>query len=752
MNAEIEGSVSSAPMKVSLTALALTALVLLVVAWSAAVSIKQAEEVNRRNGRIEGLRGTIGRLDEALTMSARMGAVTGDPQWEGRYRSVEPQLESAIQQALSLVPHTGAAEAVAQIGAANTALVEMANKAFDLTRQGHPEAARAALFSGAYDEQKRVYAAGLDRLDEGLAESARRALEGQRRRVRMVLITSAVAMSLLVLCWLVAVRTMNRGNAALVRSQERLSRQSAELARLNAEGDRETQLGASEGRLRAILDAALDAVIGMDADGAITYWNPRAEAIFGWGHEEALGRRLADLVIPERYREAHSRGLARFLATGEGPVLDKRIEMEGLRRDGAEFPIELSITAVKQGETHSFSAFLADMTEQRRLEAQLRHAQKMEAIGRLAGGVAHDFNNSLGVILGYAELLMRGAAEAQRPKLDHILKATQRASALTSQLLVFSRRQAGDPRVLSLNSLLSEVEKMLRRLIGEHIELAIVPSADLGQVTADPGQVEQVVMNLCLNARDAMKDGGRLLIETRNAEMDAAFAARHDPMAAGRYVMLAVSDTGSGIDKETQAKIFEPFFTTKEVGKDTGLGLAIVYGIVKQAGGFVWVYSEVGHGTTFKIYLPRVDEPAVAAAAEGAPISSKGWETILVVEDEPALRAMTHEILEGYGYRVIEATGPKEAIEIAQRHPEPIHLLLTDVVMPGMNGRALAETLVAARPALRVLYMSGYTDEVIAHSGVLAPGVLLLEKPFTVLALLRRVRLALGERDGQAKV
>jgi two-component system cell cycle sensor histidine kinase/response regulator CckA len=268
-------------------------------------------------------------------------------------------------------------------------------------------------------------------------------------------------------------------------------------------------------------------------------------------------------------------------------------------------------------------------------------------------------------------------------------------------------------------------------------------------VKADPGQLEQVVMNLCLNARDAMRDGGRLRIETANAELDAAFAARHKPMAAGRYVMLAVSDTGSGIEKETQSKIFEPFFTTKERGKGTGLGLAIVYGIVKQAGGYVWVYSEVGSGTAFKIYLPRIDEPAVAPAVEETPTPPKGWETILLVEDDASLRGLARELLEEHGYRVIEATGPNEAIEIARRNPETIHLLVTDVVMPGMNGRALAEALVAARPTLRVLYMSGYTDDVIAHSGVLAPGVLLLEKPFTVLALLGRVRLALGERDGQ---
>jgi PAS domain S-box-containing protein len=562
--------------------------------------------------------------------------------------------------------------------------------------------------------------------------------------MNLFLLTSAAALCLLVLCWLVAVRIMDRGHTALVRSNEELSRQSAELARLKVERDR-----GGEGRLRAILDAALDAVIGMDADDVITYWNPRAEATFGWRREEALGRRLRDLVIPVRYRESHSRGLARFLATGEGPVLGRRIELEGLRRDGTEFPVELSIAAVKEGETYSFSAFLADMTERRRLEAQLLHAQKMEAIGRLAGGVAHDFNNALGVILGHTELLMRHASEAQRGKLEQILKATQRASGLTSQLLLFSRRHVVDAKVLSLNALLSGLEKMLRRLIGEDIALTIVPGADLGEVKADPGQLEQVVMNLCLNARDAMKAGGRLRIETANAELDAGFAASHKPMAAGRYVMLAVSDTGSGIEKETQSKIFEPFFTTKEKGKDAGLGLAIVYGIVKQAGGYVWVYSEVGRGTTFKIYLPRIDQPAVAPAVEETPRPSKGWQTILLVEDEASLRGLARELLEEHGYRVIEATGPNEAIEIARRNPETIHLLVTDIVMPGMNGRALAETLVAARPALRVLYMSGYTDDVIAHSGVLAPGALLLEKPFTVLALIERVRLALRERDGQ---
>jgi two-component system cell cycle sensor histidine kinase/response regulator CckA len=265
-------------------------------------------------------------------------------------------------------------------------------------------------------------------------------------------------------------------------------------------------------------------------------------------------------------------------------------------------------------------------------------------------------------------------------------------------------------------------------------------------VKADPGQLEQVVMNLCVNARDAMPDGGLLRIETANTELDAGHAVRHEPIAAGRYVMLAVSDTGGGIEKEVLSKIFEPFFTTKEPGKGTGLGLATVYGIVKQAGGHVWVYSELGQGTTFKIYLPRIDEPSLAPAVPEGPMPSKGWETILLVEDEATLRAIAREILEEDGYRVIEATGPHEAIEMARRHPQPIHLLLTDVVMPGMNGRVLAESLMATRPALRVLYMSGYTDDVIAHRGVFESGAHFLAKPFTVLALLGRVRAALGER------
>ena len=463
--------------------------------------------------------------------------------------------------------------------------------------------------------------------------------------------------------------------------------------------------------------------------------NPAAAHSLGVRTEDVLGKRMdeafphmLDTDLPRQYREV--------VLSGEGRDLGDVRYGDGIFAVKV-FPVPGDCVGVA----------IENITERRRLESQLRQSQKMEAVGRLAGGIAHDFNNALGVIQGYTELLMRQASEAQRGKLEQILKAAQHATGLTRQLLAFSRKQIVDAKVLDLNALLSDLEKMLGRVIGEDIHLAIVPGADLGQVKADPGQLEQVVMNLCVNARDAMPDGGPLRIETANADLDAGDAARNEIMAPGRYVMLAVSDAGCGMPKEILSKIFEPFFTTKEPGKGTGLGLATVYGIVKQAGGYVWVYSEVGRGTTFKIYLPRIDEPGAAPEVQEVLMQSmEGSETILLVEDEGSLRAIAREILEVYGYRVIEAAGADEAIEMAHRHPEPIDLIVTDVVMPGMNGRALAESLVATRPELRVLYMSGYTDDVIAHRGVLESGALLLEKPFTVQAFLARVRMALGER------
>lgn len=391
-----------------------------------------------------------------------------------------------------------------------------------------------------------------------------------------------------------------------------------------------------------------------------------------------------------------------------------------------------------------------DVTDRRTLEKQLRQAQKMEAIGQLSGGIAHDFNNLLSVIIGYSEVL-----EARLPPGDplhkhcqQITKAGQSAASLTRQLLAFSRQQVLEPKVLDLNTVVLHVEKMLRRLIGEHIELTTALSPTLGRVKADQGQIEQVIINLAVNARDAMPNGGKLTIETANVDVDQDYVQRHPLHVPGPYVLLTVSDTGVGMNAETQARIFEPFFTTKEMGKGTGLGLATVYGVVKQSGGFIWVYSELGHGTTFKTYLPRTMEAMGADRPIGSAPSLRGTETVLLVEDEEALREFTGTVLTQGGYTVLAAERPDKAIDIARKYEGPIHLLLTDVIMPGMNGQALARDLVAIRPGIRVVFMSGYTG--FTHPGLVDSNVILLSKPFTREALFHKVRegLALATESG----
>jgi len=391
-----------------------------------------------------------------------------------------------------------------------------------------------------------------------------------------------------------------------------------------------------------------------------------------------------------------------------------------------------------------------DITERRRAEAeradleeQFRQAQKMEAVGRLAGGVAHDFNNLLTVIVGRSEFL-RLQLPADDPLLRHvdiITQGAQRAAKLTAQLLAFSRRQVLQPKVLDLNSVIGGMAEMLRRLIGENIALVARPAPGLGRVMADPGQIEQILMNLAVNARDAMAEGGRLTIETANVERDESFSRQHIDAPSGSYVMLAVTDSGTGMSAETQARLFEPFFTTKAVGKGTGLGLATVYGIVKQSGGDIWVYSEPGRGSCFKVYLPRVDVPADAAEIpDGAGALPQGHETILLVEDEPELRALALEILEMHGYRVLVAAEAVEACRLSDGHAGRIDLLLTDVVMPGKSGRELAALLTARRPELRVIYMSGYTADAIVSHGVLDPEIVFLQKPYSPATLALKVR------------
>jgi two-component system cell cycle sensor histidine kinase/response regulator CckA len=390
----------------------------------------------------------------------------------------------------------------------------------------------------------------------------------------------------------------------------------------------------------------------------------------------------------------------------------------------------------------------------RRSEDQLRQAQKMEAIGRLAGGVAHDFNNMLSVVLSYTGLILADmkSDDPLRPDLEEIRKAGERAAGLTRQLLAFSHQQVVLPKIVDLNQIVGGIETMLGRLLGADVEVTLLPAPRLGKVKADPGQVEQIVMNLVVNARDAMVHGGKLTIQTNNVDLDEHYASEHLGVTAGPHVMLAVTDSGVGMDKETQAQVFEPFFTTKDKGKGTGLGLSIVFGIVKQNGGHIWLYSEPGKGTTFKVYFPRTDETAnpISSQPPGSE-DLRGSETVLLVEDDEQVRAVARGILRRSGYTVLEAPGPGEALLVVEKYSGKIELLITDVVLPRMNGPELAERIRKSRPDMKVLFMSGYTDEAIIQHGILDSGVTFLQKPITVTSLTTKVREALGSRNGNNK-
>ncbi len=494
----------------------------------------------------------------------------------------------------------------------------------------------------------------------------------------------------------------------------------------------------SELNFRSLVTNAPYGICRCNAAGIVLDANPALVRMMGYSAaSELVGRNLANL-----YSDSHQ-----WFTVADH--VRSRQEFTGMladwsRKDGAPISVRLSgRTFTGEQETLFFELFAEDVTEQRRLEQQLRQAQKMEAVGRLAGGIAHDFNNLLMVISGYCEFLLEriGSDPALRGPAQEIANASNRATSLTRQLLAFSRKQMLTPKVLDLNEVVTENLKMLNRLIGEDIDLVMVPGAELGAVKADPGQIEQVIMNLAVNARDAMPRGGRLTIETSNVTLDADYARFHAPVSPGEYIMLAISDTGQGMDMETQNHIFEPFFTTKG-HKGTGLGLSTVYGIIKQSGGYIWVYSESGKGTSFKIYLPRVSatgETIDVQQHESAAVEV-GHETILVVEDELNLRRLARQYLEKQGYTVLEAADGSAAITISSSYPGPIHLLLTDVIMPGMNGKELAQRLTSLRPETRVLYMSGYTENVIGHNGTLDNGVTLLPKPFTLPALRSKVR------------
>jgi signal transduction histidine kinase len=418
---------------------------------------------------------------------------------------------------------------------------------------------------------------------------------------------------------------------------------------------------------------------------------------------------------------------------------------DNITRDGRTISCEWYNTPLvdESGRVLGVASLAQDLTERVALEERLRQSQKMEAVGRLAGGVAHDFNNLLTVILGYAQILSDGVPMGSRlaDSTGQIKSAAERAAGITRQLLAFSRKQVLSPRVINLNDTMMNLDSLLRRLIGEDIDVLTLPANDLGSVKADPGQIEQIIMNLALNARDAMPHGGKLTLETANTQLDESYATEHQPIAPGNYVMLAVSDTGTGMSPEVQTRIFEPFFTTKEVGKGTGLGLSTVYGIVKQSGGYIWVYSEPERGATFKIYFPRVDQVVETAGQDRRPSDAmRGTETILLVEDDPQLRQLSSSVLAHCGYKVLVASGPEEGLAIGEENHRDIRLLVTDVVMPGMNGRQLAERILKRSPKTRVLYISGYTNNAIVHYGVLDEGLWFLPKPFTLSALVAKVR------------
>jgi len=520
-----------------------------------------------------------------------------------------------------------------------------------------------------------------------------------------------------------------------------------ELRRANEELHRRTteQLGEYRSRLASIIDSSEDAILSKDLHGIITSWNRGAEHMYGYAPEEVIGKHISLLTPSDRPDEISE--ILKKIARGEST---EHLESVRVTKDGRHLNVSISVSPLRDtaGEIVGASAIVRDVTAQKRAESQVRQSQKMEAIGRLAGGVAHDFNNILGIINACTEFLRDRIDPAAEPSLyiENIKKATERGASLTRQLLAFSRTSAIQPRVLDLNERLRDISKLLRPLLGDDVEILVVPTSSSAVVEADPGQLDQIVVNLAVNARDAMPRGGKFILETGAVRFDQGFAEQHQAMPAGKYVLLAVSDTGSGMDEATISRIFEPFFTTKETGKGTGLGLATVYGIVKQSEGHILVYSEPGHGTTFKIYLPSADHKiGVGSTAEPETVSPKRQgTTILLVEDDDIMRSLTRQMLQEHGYTVFEANDGKSALEWVASHPGPIDLLLTDVIMRRMGGPELVERLNLSHPALKVVYMSGYTGELIAEREVLKRGITLLEKPFTRTALLNTIHTTLG--------
>jgi len=502
----------------------------------------------------------------------------------------------------------------------------------------------------------------------------------------------------------------------------------------------------AENRFRMLIETAPMGIVIADKRGRMADMNAQALRMFGYEREELIGQSV-EVLLPERLRMAHEGHRSGYVGDPHARPMGVGMELFARRKDGTEFPVEISLGPLETNDEILISSIIVDITARKKMERQIRLSQRMEAIGELAGGVAHDFNNLLAVILGSADVAIDELPpeHSVTKKIETIRKAGSSAADLTRQLLAFSRQQLLQPRILDLKEVVDRALQLLRRLIGENIEIAISLEPLLGCVKADPGQLEQILLNLAVNARDAMPRGGKLTIGASNVELDNSYRDDHLVVIPGRYVMLAVEDTGCGMNRETQSRIFDPFFTTKEVGKGTGLGLATVYGIVKQSGGYIWVYSELDKGTVFKIYLPLVEQSAQPVEKKQPETSLRGNETILLAEDTDSLREMAKEYLESVGYTVIESASGRDALQKANEFDGAIHLLLTDVVMPEMSGSALAAELVSIRPGIRIIFTSGYTDDAIARQGILDPAAAFVQKPYRPKALARKIREVLDE-------
>jgi hypothetical protein len=511
----------------------------------------------------------------------------------------------------------------------------------------------------------------------------------------------------------------------------------------------EAELRESRQAVLALFENAAQGILWVDAEGRVLSFNAMAEKMFGYRRAEVVGKTL-ELLMPEKHGHAHERHRKEYFEDPRSRPMGQGMELVARRRDGSEFPVEISLSHIGTGGGTLAVAFVNDVSERRRaenerqkLERSLEHATKMEAVGRLAGGIAHDFNNLLTALSGFAEVVLDELPEehALYAGAKETLKTCQRSTSLVRRLLAVSRRQMLQPEVLDLNLKLAEIEKLLRSVLGEDVELVVTLQPNVGFVRADQSQIEQVILNLVVNARDAMPTGGRLLIETSRMDIDEGFEDQHPGLKPGPYVLIAVADTGCGMDRETLKHIYEPFFTTKERGKGTGLGLATVYGAVTQSDGRIWAESWPGRGTTFRIYLPRLTrsgQPETAISLSEPSI--RGSETVLVVEDEDTVRMIAVGNLKKAGYRVLEAKDGEEALQVAAAHDGPIHLVLTDVIMPGIHGPTLVRMLQESRPRARALYMSGHADDALLHHGVIDGSLAFLEKPFTRKELTRKVR------------